>query len=670
MKRKYLLIIICILGSVKNYAQKYKLDNVTIEELQEKVCPKDAGASAAILFQKGRTYFEFNQNTGFTLITEVETKIKIYKKEGYDWANKAVSIYIGGNSDENVDFSKAVTYNLINGQIEKSKLKSDGEFFEKINKYWSKRKIALPNVKVGSIIEYKYTLKSPYISTFPDWQFQNTIPVYYSEYSTDIPEYYFYNVYRKGFFTAIETKDKLPKSIRIDEKSAVGGVIKGGFTHDIQEINYVMNRTIYKLENVPALKEESFVNNIDNYTASLQHELSGKKMPQSPFESFSTTWEDVTKKIYDNDDFGTQLNKNNYYEANLKAFLTGLTTPEEKITAVFKYVQSTMNWNKFYSYTCDDGVKKAYDTKVGNVAEINLMLVSMLRYIDLNANPVLVSTRANGISLYPSRTAYNSVIASVLINGNLLLLDATSKFAKVGILPIRDLNWLGRMIKKDGTSEMVELMPKQSSMDVVKALVTLDKDGIFSGQIREQHLDYNALRWRENYSGLSNDNIVENKEKENKGLEISDFELTESANLEETLGEKYAIKASNSAEIIGDKMYFSPLIYFATKENPFKQDKREYPVDFSYPFMDKYMFNITIPDNYQVESLPKPMALAMADNYGTFNYTVTNTGNKIQLMVTLDVKTSIIPAEDYLTLKEFFKTAIEKQNEKIVLKKI
>jgi hypothetical protein len=670
MKRKYLLLVFFILGAAKNYAQKCKLDNVTIEELQEKVCPKDAGACAAILFQKGRTYFDFNQNSGFTHITEVETKIKIYTKEGYDWANKAVSVYIGGNSEENVDFSKAVTYNLINGQIEKSKLKSDGEFLEKVNKFWSKKKITLPNVKEGSIIEYKYSIRSPYISTFPDWQFQNTIPVYYSEYSTDIPEYYFYNVYRKGFFTAIETKDKLPKSIRIDEKSAVGGVVRGGFNHDVSTINYVVDRTVYKLENISALKEESFVNNIDNYTASLQHELSGKKMPQSPFESFSTTWEDVAKKIYDNDDFGVQLNKNNYYESELKTLLQGLTTSEEKVVAIFKHVQSSMNWNKFSGYTCDDGVKKAYDTKVGNVAEINLMLVSMLRFADFEANPVLVSTRANGISLYPSRTAYNSVIVSVILNGKLLLLDATSKFSKFGILPTRDLNWLGRMIKKDGTSEMIELTPKQSSMDVVKALVTLDKDGVFSGQIREQHLDNNALRWRENFSGLSNNNIAENKENDNKGLEISDFELTEVNNLEEPLGEKYAIKTSNSAEIIGDKMYFSPMMYFATKENPFKQDKREYPVDFAYPFIDKYMFNITIPDSYQIESLPKPMALAMANDYGIFNYTVTNTGNRIQLLVTLDLKTSIIPAEDYLTLKEFFKTAIEKQNEKIVLKKI
>ena len=611
MKKIYWIVAFLVLGNINNYAQKHELGSVTIDELKEKVCPKDSSAVAAIIYEKGKTYFEFRQDAGFSLITEVEVKIKVYKKEGYEWANKEVSLYVGGSSKETVDFSKAVTYNLVNGQIEKTKLKSDGEFFEKVNKFWSKSKITLPNVKEGSIIEYKYTIRSPFLSTFPDWSFQNVIPVNYSEYTTDIPEYYIYNVYRKGFLAPVETKDKFTKTLRFDEKSAPKG-INGGYVHDVSTVNYTESRTTYKLENVPAMKEESFVNNLDNYKTSVQHELSGKQMPQSVYESFSITWEDVTKKINDNEDFGSQLNKSSYYESDLKALLQGITSSEEKINTIFKFVQSKMTWNKFFGYTCDVGVKKAYDDKVGNVAEINLMLVSMLRFADLNANPVLVSTRSNGISLYPSRTAFNSVIASVLVDGNLILLDATSKYAMPGIIPTRNLNWFGRMIKKEGVSELVELMPKTSSMDVVNALVSLDNSGVFTGKVREQHLDYNALRFRENFSGLKNEVIIEKMEKDDKGLEVSDYELSGSTNLEESLVEKYALKDNNLTEIIGSKMYFSPMLNFADSENPFKQETREYPVDFSFPFKEKYMFNITIPDGFQVESMPKPISSARA----------------------------------------------------------
>jgi len=346
-----------------------------------------------------------------------------------------------------------------------------------------------------------------------------------------------------------------------------------------------------------------------------------------------------------------------------------LTTAEEKIATIYSFVQSRMNWNKYNSYSCDEGVKKAYQDKTGNSAEINLMLVSMLRYAQLDANPVLVSTRANGISLFPSRTAYNFVIAAVNINENLILLDATSKIALPNILPVRDLNWFGRIIRKDGTSDLVDLMPKILSYDVVNMLVTMDDKGQISGKVREQYLDYSALRFRDNFGGLTKDAIAEKIEKQHKGIEIADYELSNS-NVSEPVVEKYAVTSSNVSEVIGDKIYFSPMLYLAATENPFKQETREYPVDFSYPFRDKYMVNITIPEGYMVESTPKSIAIAMDMKYGVFNYTVTITNSQIQLSSVLDINTSIIGPDDYNTLKEFFKVVVDKQNEKIVLKKI
>ena len=65
---------------------------------------------------------------GFFIVTEVETKIKIYKKEGLDWANFSINAYENGSTREIVDFSKCITYNLEQGKIVKTKLKSDGEF--------------------------------------------------------------------------------------------------------------------------------------------------------------------------------------------------------------------------------------------------------------------------------------------------------------------------------------------------------------------------------------------------------------------------------------------------------------------------------------------------------------------------------------------------------------
>ena len=160
MKFKCLLLIIALLVVVKSNAQNFELGKVSLSELEEKKHPRDSSAVAAVLFEKGKTTFEYSQSDGFIMVTEVKTRLKIYKKEGYDWANKSLRYYIGSGAKERLSIADAVTYNIVNGKVEKTKLKSDGEFNDVVNKYWGQKKIAMPNVKEGSVIEFSYVYKS------------------------------------------------------------------------------------------------------------------------------------------------------------------------------------------------------------------------------------------------------------------------------------------------------------------------------------------------------------------------------------------------------------------------------------------------------------------------------------------------------------------------------
>lgn len=225
MKIKYLTFLFFIVLFYSNAnAQEFKLGKVTISELEQKAHPKDSAAVAAILFKKGESRFEYTQNEGFIVVSDVALRIKIYKKEGYDWANKAVRFVSGSsNIKEKVIFSDAVTYNLVAGKVEKTKLNSEGEFQEKVNKYWSKKKIALPNVKEGSVLEYKYTIRTNNIGMMREFYFQTDIPVNYAEYITHIPEYFIYNTKSKGFIFPKIDAQKSTKSISITSKERSGG---------------------------------------------------------------------------------------------------------------------------------------------------------------------------------------------------------------------------------------------------------------------------------------------------------------------------------------------------------------------------------------------------------------------------------------------------------------
>jgi transglutaminase-like putative cysteine protease len=671
MKTKNLtLLLLLILFFSKANAQEFKLGKVSIAELEQKTHPKDTAAVAAILFKTGDTKIEYMQGEGFRVITEISMRIKIYKKGGYDWANQEVRFLSGSTSvKESVSFSDAVTYNLVAGKIEKTKLKREGEFDEKINRYWDKKKITLPNVKEGSVVEFKYTIRTNNIGMLREFNFQTSVPIDFTEYKTYVPEYFIYNSKMKGFVTPKINVEKSEKSFQITskERSEVGVAFT---SYSANKIDYEETKTTYIAKNMPAMKEEVFVNNIDNYTSSLAQELSMTHYPNSLLEPYSTDWNSVVKTIYDNDDFGPELNKTGYFEDDLKAIVVGLTKQDEIISAILNYVKSTVKWNDYNGYSCNDGVKKAYKDKTGNVAEINLMLTAMLRTAGLKANPVLVSTRSNGIAIFPNRTAFNYVIAAVETNEGKILLDATSKFSTPNVLPFRDLNWQGRLIRKDGTSEEVDLMPKKTSNDYVMMSYAIDATGKVTGKLRRQRTDHNAMSFRSEIESTKEEEYLEKLENENEKIEITDYSRINEKDVQLPITETCSFSGTNLCEFIGEKMYINPLLFFTKEHNPFKQEVREYPVDFGFPFLDKYTINIDIPEGYMVETLPKSAQLNMEDNLGSFKFISTASENKIQLSITHQINAPIVSSEYYSMLKEYYQGMIAKETEKIVLKKV
>ncbi|GGD20519.1 DUF3857 domain-containing protein [Flavobacterium orientale] len=663
------VVCLFILITFSGYSQTYDLGKVTVKELEEKEHPTEKDAEAAVLFDIGKTYFDYDTNKGFLMITEVTTKIKIYKKEGYSYGDVEIPIYVGDSEKENVNFSKAFTYNLENGKIEKTKLKSDGEFTEKTNKYWNKVKISMPNVKEGSIIEYKYVLTSPFFSNLPEWYFQKGIPVNYSKFETIIPEYYVYNPRLKGYSMPIVSKTSKSKTINYTEKTSRSGTDPRPSNFSNEQMSYNEAVTTYIAENLWSMKSESFVGNINNYRSGVNHELTVLKFPNSPIKSFSSTWEDVTKTIYDSSNFGDEVKKTGYFEKDIDVVLQGKNTTDEKVAAILDYVKKQVKWNDFTGVYCSDGVRTAYKNKTGNVAEINLMLTAMLRYAGLEANPVLVSTRSNGIPLFPSRSAFNYVIAAVEFQDGFVLLDATDANSNINILPTRVLNWEGRLIRKDGTSTFARLIPPFVSKESTLGLVTIEPDGVVNGKIRATHFDYNAYQFRNRYLNLSKESYLESLEKKYTNIEIDDYVLNNDKDLYKPVIEEYSFKHNGLTEIIGDKMYISPLLYYAMSENPFKLEKRDYPIDFVYPAEDKYTLTLNIPEGYVVESLPKPQVFALNNNQLTYNFSIQATGSKIQLNAVLNINQSFITPNHYEEIKNFFKNVVENQSDKIVLKK-
>lgn len=633
-------------------SQDYKFGKVSKEELEEKYNPLDSSASATYLYKYRKSFFEYYKEEGFQLVTEVHERIKIYNQEGFDYATRNINLYKSGSDGEKLSSLKAYTYNLVNGKVEEIKLKKDGIFKEEKSKYLNQTKFTMPNIKEGSVIEYKHRTISPFFSNVDEFVFQHDIPVKKIEARFEEPEYFNFKMNPKGYLSVI------PKTDSRTDKTTIPG------------LEFRIKITKFNLNNVPALKDEPYVNNINNYRSSIKFELSYTKFPQTPLKYYSTTWEDVVKSIYKSSSFSTELNKKGYYEDDINVLVSDISDPIKKAFSIFNFVKSNVKWNGYYGKYTSKGVRKAYKEHTGNTADINIMLTSMLRHAGLNANPVLISTRGNGVPLFPTRDGYNYVISCVETPQGTILLDASSKYSAPNILPFRTLNWEGRIIRKDGSFTTVDLYPKKKSSALITMMINLDENGTLEGNVRTMNKDHKAMAYRTSYLEKDEDVFLEDLENKYNGLEISDFEVKNTDDLSKPVMESYKFVKENQADIIGDKIYFSPMFFYRTSENPFKLEKREFPVDFGYPSKSMYRINISLPEGYKIESLPESKVVVLPDNIGKFAYNISGSGLKVNVVISTEIDVPIVPALYYDYLKEYFKQMIEKQNEQVVLTKV
>jgi len=657
-------------------AQNYKFGKVSVEELKEKAHPDYPEAEASILYKKQKISFSYQQGNGFVQSNEIHERIKIYTKEGFDYATRMINLYVGGRStsSESVIGLKAYTYNLEGGKITKDKLQKDAIFDEETNKNYSRTKFTMPNIKEGCIIEFQYTVQSQLLG-IDDIGFQQLIPIKRMELKVKTPEYFKYSRVlnpRASFIPELqETKENGQISITSRSRAVSQRVVTKS-SSSTRTIDHQIDVIIANIDNIPPLKNESYVDNLQNYQAKLIMELEKIAYPGEQIKLLSTSWEKVTKTILEDEDFGGQFNKDNYYKDDIDALLAGVPENDiqQKTALIFNHVKSKVRWNDYYGYYPDEGVVKAYKNGSGNVGDINLMLTSMLRYAGVNANPVLVSTKPNGIPIVPTRKGFNYVISAVNIDDNFILLDATRKFCTANILPTNTLNWMGRLIKEDGSSSWINLIPSLSSKESVSLNVKLASDLSASGKVRHQFTNYQAKRVRNKFDNYNDEEIIAILEKDKGEIEISEVSLENLYDLSKPVSESYSYVLQDAMEDIGGNLYVKPLLFMASEENPFKQDSRVYTIDFVFPISDKYMVNVMIPEGYAVESLPESVKYEFNISDGEFTYIAKQNGNFIQFVISFDLNKTLILPEEYEQFREFFQLMIEKQNEQVVLKKV
>jgi hypothetical protein len=671
MKLIFFILLLSLFTVASGQFEEPKFGKIEIKDLEMSRYDKDTSAAALMLFDDGYSRFILNKFQGFQHVYERHFQVKIFKKSAFELANISIRLYHNGRSTEEIGGLKAVTYNLVNGKIEKTKLENKQIFRTEGTNYVT-LKFAFPEVKEGSVIELTYSVSSDFLYNFRGWTFQYTYPVLWSMYTYEIPEYFRYSEYTKGYLQFdVNKRETKVTSYSLPVLSSAPSKLGRSEPTNPQILNVKTEKTSLGIKDVPAFISEPGIDCEYNYIQSLEFELSSVKFPNQPAQTFTQTWESVNEQLKKDDSFGGLLKTNGFIKDTVTAICNGKSTDLEKARAIYDYVSKRMEWNGIYSFISSKNLKKSYNDKVGNSAEINMLLIMMMQTAGLKANPVLLSTRDNGLALdyYPTISKFNSVLAKVEVGGKIFLIDAINKNYPFGVLPVNDVNGKGRVVD-DQVGSWVNLDANEKYREEKTYDLNFNTDGKLSGNITETYSGYAGILFRNALDDeKSNDDFFRKRQEKSPGLEINKYSISGRLDNDKPVTDSLNVEIADHADIIGDKILFYPLLFERIEKNNYTLEERKYPVNFNYPISEVYRFDYTIPEGYIVESIPRSATINLPDNSISIKYTVRNIDNKIEVEYTRDINKILFLPTEYARLKSLYDQLVRKHAEQVILKK-
>ena len=645
-------LITCIL--CVSFSQDFSYGKISKEDFEKgNLAPQ---AEAIVLHEYGKARIEYNSiKKQLALRYFYHTKMLIKSKDGQDYANFSVALYKEKNRSDKeiIEGIKGTTYNLLeDGSIEKTELNKKDILTEKSSDTREITKIALPNVKEGSIIELRYSTESPYLYNLESWQFQNFIPKLHSEFVTEIPEICVYNVNMNGY-VKLDKRTELPYDTKI--VSSIGDI--RGY------------QTTYVATNIPAFVQEDYMTAAKNFMGKLTFELASFSIPFGESYNFSKSWVDVAKQLNNSSDFGRELNRSNLFKTVLTTLVTADMSQHTKAKKIYDYIKTQIKWNKSYGLYSENGVKKALELKQGNTADINFALINALREADIEANPVIISTRDNGVpSLYNATISdFNYVITHVKIDSQQFLLDASDLYSPYGQIPLRCINYQGLLLTKDGYN-WVPLKSDYISRVSYEFHGDLDEQGNLTGEWRTLRNGYAANIKRDEIKTFNSmEEYTESVEESTTNYKILEHMVYNLDDPYQLLTEIQKIQVNNFASKNGKDLKFIPFISGRTTKNPFNLDERSYPVDLGSNIEETFLLNINLPKNLKVNNKPKNISMSLPNRDARYIYIIKEENDKLIIQVSLSLNKPMFVPDEYLHLKEFFSQIIQSQALEITL---
>ncbi|MGB5983596.1 MAG: DUF3858 domain-containing protein [Nonlabens sp.] len=669
MPNRIFLAVVFFAISLLLNAQSNDFRPVRARDFSKTPLSNEQDYDALVLFRKHYSYFSSNHQD-FSNNTIVHERILINNDDGLRYATQMISLYKGEKDSDKVTDITGTTYNLVNNEIITTELDESSIFYEKRNDHRNRVKFTMPAAGKGSIIDFYYKIVSPFIY-IRDIPIQYDIPIDHLDLDVRLSRSIVYNVafnpeafYKLGF--SEEIKDDFLKNLKDFEPPST----EKNELLDLSSILTAKNRTVsVKTGAIPSYKNEKGSGGKNRYRAKLMFEVAATGDGYGRYKYYASDWEAVSSSIMKSQYFGAHLNSSGFFKSDLKTAVDDNLEEREKALAVFRFLTNRVKWNGNAGKFIDEGAKAAYQKGSGNAAELNLLLVNMLRESGLDAYPVLTGTQYADTPVFPTRDGFNYVITQVKIGSEDFLLDATEPLATFNVLPERIAQWKGRVIMSEKKSKWINLERKIPSKvkDVIKIDFNQDLSANFSTERSLTH--FAAYQTRKELTSADEQSIKNNLLVKVTGVEVKDYEITNLNSTEVPLNVNINGVLKGGWDLINDNFYIVPLSYLAMTSNPYSDNIRKQPFFLPYPIDQTKEVNLKVPEDYHLKSLPEPLQISFNDDEGTYTYSIFEEDGFIKTKSELKLLFSKILPENYQEFKSFMNTIRDKEADRVIFTK-
>lgn len=612
-------------------------------------CPFDNEASAYILSSDMDICVRSRGQDDFLCVTRSK-QIKILKESGRDAANVEFFYFdeesLNGRHDELIEL-EAYSYNIEDGKPTKTKMTKETISKQRVDSRTMCVRFVVPNVKVGSVITYEYQIFSDAMYDIPTWYAQDYYPVEHAHCSIQLPGYISYYYEQTGCHQMhLEQKEVENNSLRTTD-------MLFDFTCD----------------QLPALpKNTEYTYCPSDYADKILFEVS-EVYYRGIRRSFAKKQEDVNRLLFDSSEFGGRLKQKNPLKDEMSAQgIAAIPDVMERVKAVIMLLKSKLRWNGKYNLV-GTSLSKVLKEGSGGNADLNFVLMSMLKDADINCYPVVMSRRSRGTLPVnrPSIDALNTFVVAIAENPTTIhYYDCSAENGYIDVLPAElnvDRAFLLYSARKYEEVNLQKIIGQRYNFNIS---LELDADGNIHGLRRNSYTGLAALtirnKWYERndsiafVADIAADNNIEIESFHTRGFDdfsssaIYDYEFT--SQLDKS-----------------DEYYIKPFGMPVFNENPFNDPETTLPIEFPATSSYAISTNITLPEGYHLAEEFAPVSLATVNNSLTCKIIVKETDTHIQASCRMNINEVHFDVADYPMIREFFDHLEKACNKMIVIAK-